>query len=467
IIVGKEKLIRKIRKLKTQEDFHLRPEESGGVLLYYVRKKKKKKIANVLNGIATESKKAQQDKGGSSSAPTRGSSTSTADTPDAVFGGDVKVTADKDTNSLVITASKQDYEVVKNILSKIDIARDQVFVKSIIMEMNADKKLNWGVDYYAFDKKSEGIGRFGFRGSSSLEALIDPRSDSGAIFGFGSGDRFDIKIGGQTTTVSSMVGLVKLIQGNTSSNILSTPQIMAMDNEEAVIEVGDEVPVGKKSTSTAAGSDISVEFKEATIKLELTPFISPDTDSVRMKIKQQVKDISERQIQAADLANSAVALSTRSINTTLVVNSGDTAVLGGLMKNKEKETVAKIPILGDIPILGWLFKSRSVDNVKTNLLVFITPKIIRNSEDNGEVLHNKLDERIQFIQRYMSGRDPYGSEIDNLPRNAARVNYKNDSSFDNEPMESVDEIPALEEPSPESTTPSPEEFEPESPADTF
>ena len=180
-----------------------------------------------------------------------------------------------------------------------------------------------------------------------------------------------------------------------------------------------------------------------------------------------LKDISERQIQAADLANSAVALSTRSINTTLVVNSGDTAVLGGLMKNKEKETVAKIPILGDIPILGWLFKSRSVDNVKTNLLVFITLKIIRNSEDNGEVLNNKLDERIQFIQRYMSGRDPYGSEIDNLPRNAARVNYKNDSSFDNEPMESVDEIPALEEPSPESTTPSPEEFEPESPADTF
>ena len=328
IVVGNQAGIKKIRKLVAQLDFRLRPEDAGGVHVYYVRHGEAEKIANVLNGIATDSKKAQKDKGGSSSSSR--SKGATTETPEAVFGGDVKVTADKDTNSLVITASKQDYEVVKNILSKIDIARDQVFVKSVIMEMNASKSLDWGVNYYQFDKKSEGIGRFGFRDSSSLEELINPGADKGAVFGFGSGDRFDIKIGGATTTVSSMVGLVKLIQSNVGSNILSTPQIMAMDNEEAIIEVGDEVPVGKKSTSTAAGSDVSIEFKEATIKLELTPYISPDTDTVRLKIKQQVKDVADRQVEA--LADSAVALSTRLIQTTLVVNSGDTAVLGGLME---------------------------------------------------------------------------------------------------------------------------------------
>ncbi|MCB9026864.1 MAG: type II secretion system secretin GspD [Bdellovibrionaceae bacterium] len=425
IVVGNDAGIKKIKILVSQLDFRLRPEDAGGVHVYYVRHGEAEKIANVLGGIASESKKSQQDKGGSNNNPSfNRSSDNSGGISEAVFGGDVKVTADKDTNSLIITASKQDYEVVKNILSKIDIARDQVFVKTVIMEMSAEKKMDWGVNYYQFDKNSKGMGRVGFRGTSNLQDLINPAGDSGAIFGFGSGEQFDINIGGATTTVSSLVGLVKLLQGNVGGNILSTPQIMAMDNEEATIEVGEEVPVGRKDTTTGSSVTSGIERKEATIKLVLTPYISPDTDSVRMKIDQQVKQVSNRQVQAKDLADSSVVLNTRTIKTTLVVDSGDTAALGGLMNNSESEEVNKVPILGDIPIIGWLFKSRSVKSAKTNLLVFITPRIIRNTEDNSEVFNNKLDERISFIQRHMGGRDPYGSEIDNLPRKASAPKVK-------------------------------------------
>ncbi|MCB0357881.1 MAG: type II and III secretion system protein, partial [Bdellovibrionales bacterium] len=245
-----------------------------------------------------------------------------------------------------------------------------------------------------------------------------------------------------------------------------TPQIMAMDNEEATIEVGEEVPVGRNTSSTAAGSDSSIIFKEATIKLVLTPYISPDTDSVRMKINQQVKQVSNRQVQAKELADSSVVLNTRSINTTLVVNSGDTAALGGLMNNSEREEVSKIPILGDIPIIGWLFKSRNVSNTKTNLLVFITPKIIRNSDDNAEVLNNKLDERISFIQRYMGGRDPYGSEVDNLPRKAANASYKDDNFVEpTTPTNDLnDDLPDSELEKSDENSNAEDEFQPESPA---
>ncbi|MCB0357384.1 MAG: type II secretion system secretin GspD, partial [Bdellovibrionales bacterium] len=227
IVVGNTAGISKIRKLVAQLDFRLRPEDAGGVHVYYVRHGEAEKIANVLNGIAKESEKAQKDKSSGNRGTQRPSTSAGGESPEAVFGGDVKVTADKDTNSLVITASKQDYEVVKNILSKIDIARDQVFVKTVIMEMNAEKKMDWGVNYYQFDKNSQGIGRIGFRGTSSLEDLVNPAGDSGFIFGFGSGEQFEINIGGATKTVSSLVGLVKLIQGNVGGNVLSTPQIMA------------------------------------------------------------------------------------------------------------------------------------------------------------------------------------------------------------------------------------------------
>jgi len=419
IVVGNQAGIAKIKSLVAKLDFRLRPDELGGVYVYHVRHSESEKLANTLNGIATESKKAldqQNQPGGGIGAPPRPGADPNAGSAAAIFGGDVKFAADKNSNSLIITASKGDYEIILNLLRKIDNPRDQVYVKTIIMEMNAKSGASWGVNYYKFDANSQGIGRIGVS-TGQLSDILNPMNDSGAILGFGSGQTFDMKLPSGTVKVSSLMGFIKFLKQTTNANVLSTPSITALDNEDATIEVGEEVPVGKSTTQTGtAPSQTSIERKDATIKLDITPHISPDTDVIQMKIDQKVQQVSPSKVKQAELAEAAVVLTKRSIKTNIVVNSGDTAVLGGLMQDTDQEIVTKVPLLGDIPILGWLFKGKNTDKTKTNLVIFITPKVIRNVEDNAGIVNQNINERIDFIQRSMSGRDPYGETIDNLPR---------------------------------------------------
>ena len=422
IVVGNNAGIERIRGLVAKLDFRIRPEDGGGVYVYYVRHGESEKISNVLNGIASESTKSKTQAASPGAAPIpspmSGMTAQAALAPSqAVFGGDVKVSADKENNSLIITASKQDYEVVRSILAKIDIPRDQVFVKAIIMEMNADEHTTWGINYYKF-ANSTGSARTGFI-TEDVTNLLNPTKDSGLVVGFGSSDSVDLTIGTQTfTNVPSLMGLVRFLKNHAGGNILSTPQITALDNEEALIEVGENVPVSSNTTNTSTGQTSSIERQDLTLKLKLTAFISPDTDSVRMKIDQQVKQLLNTTVAASEIAKNAISYSKRSIETNIVVNSNDTAILGGLMEDQETESVTKVPILGDIPILGWLFKAKRMDKRKKNLLVFITPKIIRNSQDNYDLINSKLNERVDFIQQNMKGRDPHGAEVDKLPRHA-------------------------------------------------
>lgn len=437
IVVGNKAGIEKIRKLVARLDYPMRPDEQGGFFVYALRHAEAEPIANILNGIASDSKKAQdQASQAKGPAPVIGGPAGQVQVgppPTAIFGGDVKISAEKNTNSLIIVASKQDYETIKNLLSKIDIPRDQVFIKTIIMELTSTKGNSWGMDVVKFAGDPNGIGRMGFRTSSS-DSLLNPASDQGAILGFSNGGTVNLNLpNGQIVQVPSLLAMVHLITTNQFGNVLSTPQIMALNNEESTIEVGAKVPVAKNDTPTTGGVVASTITREnVTTKLVLTPYISPDTDAVKMKIDQDVADVTQVQQlgDASELAKNSLATSTRKIKTQIVVNSGDTAVLGGLMKDSNAEDTKKVPILGDIPLLGWLFKSHSMKSEKTNLMVFITPQIIRNPDDSGKVMDTKLSERIEFIQKNMGGRDPHGYYIDTLPR---RSNAKAPKAGQEEP----------------------------------
>lgn len=423
IVMGNKAGLNRIRGLVKKLDFPIRPEDAGGVHVYYVRHGEAEKIAAVLNGLASQASKTTTTprRPIRRPLPRNNQSNSSKQSKSAnIFGGDVRVNADKDTNSLIITASKQDYTVVKNLLAKIDIQRDQVFVKTIIMDMSATKNTSWGISYFKFDENSNGIGRVGF-GGGNLADILNPAASAGAILSFGSSKIIELtNVGGAgAVQVADLMGFVNFLKKNAGGNVLSAPQITALDNEEATIEVGQEIPVGSVQTTAASGSTSnSIQRKKATIKLTLTPFISPDTESVRMNIVQDVVQLSNETVKASNLANSSVVTNERSIKTSIIVNSGDTAVLGGLMQDIKTESVTKVPILGDLPIIGWLFKSVNSDKEKRNLVVFITPQIIRSSQDSNKILDKKLDERINFIQTSMNGRDPHGYAIDNLPRKA-------------------------------------------------
>jgi general secretion pathway protein D len=414
IVVGNKSGIVRVKKLIAQLDFKIRAEDSGGVYVYYVKYGDAEKIAQTMQGVTKDSTP-KPNPGGSLLSPIGMGGQMQAQ--ESLFGGDVKITADKATNSLVITASKQDYEVVSNLLSKIDIASDQVFVEAIIMEMSATNADNWKLGYYQYGEG--GYGKVGFNGGISLNDFVNPVGGAGAVISFGAGKNVTVTdpLTNTEKSIPSLLGLITFLKSVKKANILSTPQILTMNNQEGEIEVGDKIITAVNTSTGANGiTTVSPVFEDATIKLTIKPFISPATDQIRMEVKQQVAQPSTV-IPPAALASTSQSVAKRSIKTTITVANGDTAILGGLIKEQDIETINKVPLLGDIPILGWLFKSRETTKDKVNLLVFLTPKVIRAPSDNHKIINEKLDERLDNIKA-QGGKDPWGKKVDKIYRKA-------------------------------------------------
>jgi general secretion pathway protein D len=424
IVVGNTAGIAKIKTLVKQLDYPLNPEDAGGVYVYYMKHAEAKAVAEILNGIAKEQKDATKQSGPVNDnvpvpVPQRpiGADAAAAGAG-AFFGGDVKITADETINSLIITASKQDFDAVKSLLEKIDIARNQVNVEAIIMEISNQNENKWGASTYYFDNtgdaNSNGIARTGFNGGNIQQMITKDFNSDGFVLGFGNDKTVKVNIGGQELTIPNLVSFINLIQQVTDVNIMSTPNITVLDNAEAEIEVGETIPVGSSQTQTNVGTTSTPTREPATLKLKIKPRISPGSNAVRLSITQTIKQLSNTQVQAKALADIAVATSERNIKTDIVVNNRDTAIIGGLIRDEEQITDRKVPLLGDIPVLGWLFKSKSRQIVKRNLTMFITPKIIRTMADVKQLREEKLDERIDFIKRNLGGRDPFGRKANSL-----------------------------------------------------
>ena len=219
---------------------------------------------------------------------------------------------------------------------------------------------------------------------------------------------------------SSLFPLLQILKEVGDVNVLSTPQLTAMDNVKAMIEVGENAPVGLTNTSSGGlNVNNSVEREDVVLKLELTPRINPDSGIIQMDIMQKFDDFSSKQSTASELQSRAVHITKRTIETKLILHDGETAVLGGLMTDKEVRNENKVPLLGDIPVLGWLFKGSTVTKQKRNLIVFLTPTIIRGKDQKNQtrrLLGKKLNERIDFIKKNMRGTDPHGDFLKKLTK---------------------------------------------------
>ena len=232
------------------------------------------------------------------------------------------------------------------------------------------------------------------------------------------------------TLSTSFIPLFRLLKTASNVNVLSTPQVTTLDNVRAFIEVGENAPVGLTSTTTTGlTSQNSVDRKDITLKLDIVPRINPESGTVQMDIKQKFDDFSNRSSSASELASRGVHIVKRNIETKMVLHDGEeTAVLGGLLTDKEIHSETKVPLLGDIPVLGWLFKGSNVTKEKRNLLVFITPTIIKGREQKQktkQILGKKLEERINFIQKYMKGKDPHGRALETLIPESKSIREKN------------------------------------------
>ncbi|UCG79182.1 MAG: type II secretion system secretin GspD [Nitrospirota bacterium] len=303
----------------------------------------------------------------------------------------IVITADKSANALVILASPADYRNIVSVVKKLDKRKRQVYVEAMIVEASIDDLFELGSKWRAIaehDGDPVVIGGVGIMDPTALQSVV--YGLSGASVG-GMGNFMDIPIttigtdGAITTsnlTVPGFSALFSLQEFKGAVDVLSTPQILTSDNEEAEIHVGENVPFVTKRESDP-NRDVSVftdvQREDVGIKLKLTPQIA-EGDYVRLSLYQEISSVIQES-NADILISVGPSTTKRSTSTSVVVKDKETVVIGGLMQERKEENVVKVPLLGDIPLLGWLFKFKTEKKRKTNLLVFITPHIIRDAAD--------------------------------------------------------------------------------------
>lgn len=383
-----------IRELIVKLDKKLPASVIGGgkIHVIYLQFADAEKIATTINNLVSSSNTAPR--------PTTGAGSGTGVNPVQanLFEGNIKVAADVATNSLVITATPGDFTTLQRVVNRLDIPRDQVYAEVVILEISLDKNFDFSANIL---NPTNGIG---LMPNGDLAAFIaNPLSATGAIIGFKSGGAKTITANGVSTQVSSVQGLIKFLQTNTNANVMATPQILAMDNVDAVFESAEKIPV-RQAVATNGAVSQNIATRDVSISIKLKPQINKMSNMVKLVVDAKLEDFSGRALPGT-LAEEGFATTSRQAKTEVMVTDGDTIVMGGLTRDSVKEQQKKVPILGDIPILGWLFRSTSNQNFKSNLLIFITPNIIRQTEKVRALLDRKLKERDDFVEKVVGGRD--------------------------------------------------------------
>ena len=306
------------------------------------------------------------------------------------FESPVQIFADKPTNSLIVTGSRTDYERLVSVIRSLDIRRNQVFVEAVIMEVNVTRLRLLGLDpvqgLAAIQKGSVillgGLNRV----PEEISAIAQSLTGAGA----GAGGTVNL------LNTGTLRLFLQILHNSTDANILSTPQLLAADNQRAKIIVGENrpFPTGQAQGITG-GTLVTIERKDVGVTLEITPQVL-DNNLIRLDVKQEITAIAENVAQTIGSGNSSIPVgpttTKRAMETITIVPDQQTVVLGGLVRDNVTFNESKIPLLGDIPGLGWLFKSRSQQVEKVNLLVFLTPTVVRDRVDMVEMSEKKRGE---------------------------------------------------------------------------
>ena len=301
----------------------------------------------------------------------------------AATGAGISVWADTQTNAIVVNAPPKMMRSLMQIVDKLDIRRAQVLVEAIIVEVVADKTSELGITWAvqgANDNAPIAVTNFPSFGSGVVQIAAAGATDGGSIQDGTAliGDGMTLGVGRISDSGVSFAAIIRALNGNADTNIISTPSLVTTDNEEASLNVGQEVPfvTGSYSNTGNAGGAVNpfqtIQREQVGVKLTITPQIN-EGDSLLLKISQEISSIAQAATGAVDLITNE-----RIIETTVIVDDGQILVLGGLLEDVIRESEQNVPYLSKIPLLGGLFRSRTTDKVKTNLLVFIRPKILRD-----------------------------------------------------------------------------------------
>jgi general secretion pathway protein D len=309
--------------------------------------------------------------------------------------GDAKVIADKGTNKLVVMSSGRDFIALKNIIQELDEPRKQIYIEATILEIQTENDLEFGVSEHGTASTSNGTVLVGGieNGSLSSTSAAGLASLTGMLGG----------VLGPALSSSSLLGtsfpsyglVFRALGTNSNARILSAPSIIALDNEEAKYQVGTNIPYTKGTLPISAVNPTgltttNIDRKDLLLELDIKPHISSG-DEVLLEVKHSNSDL---------VSNDTVmgpTWSTRTIETRVVVKDQQTVVIGGLMQDKNRSDISTVPILGDIPLLGYLFRYTKKSKIKTNLLVMLTPYIIRDQLDLEQIRARRMRQQDEFI----------------------------------------------------------------------
>nr|WP_235839799.1 type II secretion system secretin GspD [Cognaticolwellia mytili] len=393
IVSGEAQARERVARLVSRLDSEL--ESNGNTRVYHLKYAKSEEMVKVLEGV---SKSIESDSSGSKKS-SKNSKTR-----------NVSIDAHEDTNTLVITAQPDMLRSLEAVIRQLDIRRAQVLIEAIIVEVFEGDGVNLGVQWYhesgAMTQFTNGVAPISSIAAAAEAAQSTPGAKGSTVVNGDdkttNPDQPDVKgdyslaadvLGSVSGTLFGIVkgdwgAVLQAVSSDTNSNILSTPSITTLDNEEAYFIVGQEVPI---ITGSATGSSNNnpfqtVERQEIGIKLKVTPQIN-EGSGVQLTIEQEVSSVS-------GATGVDISINKREIKTTVMADDGATVILGGLIDEDVQESVQKVPLLGDIPILGHLFKSTSNTKRKRNLMVFLRPTIVRD----GQLMSDLSKEKYNYIR---------------------------------------------------------------------
>ncbi len=444
IIIASEKAFQHIQELIDVLDVPGETTTTGAqVYVHPLNNADAQKTASTLSSLAQGSgRNAAAKKGAAKNAPKEAAS---------LFEDEVKITADEATNSLVIIASARDYRSLKKVIEDLDVRRPQVFVEAAILEVALTETRSLAVDAYSGlpvtipGLEGSGLGFIANEGGRSLatssvnlvaaQALfqnlnannLDPTTLGAAadavtgiedLLGWvafhgppipGSQDIFGF-------AVPSFGVVLNALQNNANVDVLSTPHIMTTDNEKAEISVGKKVPVVRGISNFGGGGGLGgfgglqqVQYEDVKLKFSVTPHVN-DSDEIRLEVEQEVSDLGEQVPVGNGLTQPVITQ--RNAKTVIVVKDQQTMVIGGLIQTRKGESESKFPLLGDLPVIGWLFKRWNADEAKTNLIIVLTPYVVRSRGDFGKIYDRKMKERQEFIEAYYGVAQEYNPYVD-------------------------------------------------------
>jgi len=373
----------------------------GNIHVVYLRNAEAAKLAETLRGILTgevPAALASTPSLGTGTAPSASPATTSSSALSGPAGGSM-ILADSATNSLIINAPDVTYNALRAVIDKLDARRAQVFIEALVVEIAAEKAAEFGIQWQdlrkLYDEGTNFIGGTNLGGRGTGSNIIDASVNLGSL-----GQGLNIGLVSGTITipglglVTNLGMLARALESDADANILSTPNLMTLDNEEAKIVVGQNVPFitgsyAQTGSSTTATPFQTIERKDVGLTLRVRPQVS-EGGTVKLQIYQEISNLSQTTTVASDLITNM-----RSIDSTVLVDDGRIIVLGGLISDTTQDGVDKVPLLGDIPGLGYLFKYEKRKRVKTNLMVFLRPYVLRDTASSDAL----TGERYDFIRQ--------------------------------------------------------------------